>query len=351
MRASSLFFASACCSGALLAAACGKESAATVRLNRSTIASASISSSSSSPGPPESATSTDTASATTRTTIRADADADADPYLTTRPSTAKSIGHTSYVLKLTFENGLGAVFKPRSNLPLGCCRYKGEIAAYRLARALGLTHVPRAIPHEFAASELRAAMTQQGADQFDRMAQVDPTGRVRGALMPWIERYEDVALERPAWRARWQAWLMDPDVHIEDADRPLARAISTMLAFDYITANWDRWSGGNVARDGASGTLLYVDNDGAFFETPPERSLSRQAAVLGRVLRFSRSFVAALRALDTMRLREAFGTDSRGEPLLSTRIVSGADARKRTVIGIVDAKVAQVGEAATMFFE
>jgi hypothetical protein len=343
MRASSPFFASACCSAALLATACGKESAAT---DRSAIASPSISSS---PGRPENATSTYGATATTRATIRADGDA--DPYLTTRPSTAKSIGHTSYVLKLTFENGLAAVFKPRSNLPLGCCRYKGEIAAYRLARALGLANVPRAIPHEFAASELRPAMTQQGADQFDRMAQVDPNGRVRGALMPWIERYEEVALERPTWRARWEAWLMDPDVHIDDADRPLACAISTMLAFDYITANWDRWSGGNVARDGASGTLLYVDNDGAFFETPPERSLSRQAAVLRRMLRFSRSFVAALRALDTIRLREAFGTDSRGEPLLSSGIVSAAVARKKMVVDIVDAQVARVGEAATLFFD
>jgi hypothetical protein len=346
MRASSPFFASVCCSAAVLVTACGKESASTGIWNRSALAGASISSSL---RPPENAPSTDGARATPQATIRADADA--DPYLTTRLRTAKSIGHTSYVLKLTFENGLLAVFKPRSNLPLGCCRYKGEIAAYRLARALGLPNVPRAIPHEFAASELRPAMTQQGAVQFDRMAQVDPNGRVRGALMPWIERYEEVALERPAWRARWQAWLMDPDVRIEDADRPLACAISTLLAFDYITANWDRWSGGNVARDGASGTLLYVDNDGAFFETPPEQSLSRQAAVLRQVIRFSRSFVAELRALDTIRLREAFGTDSRGEPLLSNGIVSGADARKKTVIDIVDAQVARVGEAATLYFE
>ena len=39
-----------------------------------------------------------------------------------------------------------AAYKPRSKLPLGDHRYKGEIAAYRLAVALGLDNVPRAIP-------------------------------------------------------------------------------------------------------------------------------------------------------------------------------------------------------------
>src|SRR5579859_462624 len=51
------------------------------------------------------------------------------------PIAAKSIGHTSYVLKITLADGSRGVFKPRSRRPLGDRRYRGEIAAYRLAAA------------------------------------------------------------------------------------------------------------------------------------------------------------------------------------------------------------------------
>src|SRR5580692_10491058 len=79
-----------------------------------------------------------------------------DPFPTADPVSSKSIGHTSYVLKLRLEGGAVAVFKPRSKLPLGDRRYRGEIAAYRLATALGLDNVPRAIPRSFDAAKLGA---------------------------------------------------------------------------------------------------------------------------------------------------------------------------------------------------
>ena len=96
----------------------------------------------------------------------------ADPYLTADPVLSRSLGHTSYVLKLSLEGGAVAVFKPRSRLPLGDHRYKGEIAAYRLATALGLDNVPRAIPRAFDAATLRAL---QG--DFDQKGLVDADGR------------------------------------------------------------------------------------------------------------------------------------------------------------------------------
>jgi hypothetical protein len=335
MHASRLFFAIAFSSAALCAAACGHRSASTsTSTSTSTAASTSTSTSTSASTSASTSTSTPTA------------------YLSARPTTAKSIGHTSYVLKVKLDNGRVAAFKPRSTLPLGCCRYRGEIAAYRLAQALGLGNVPSAFEASFVASDLRAAFTTPSeAHDFDRKARVDPDGQVRGALMPWIDRYEVVPLERPPWRSRWHEWLMDPTVEIPAVDRALSRAISTMLVFDYVTGNWDRWSGGNVARDGATGVLLYVDNDGAFFEHPPLQTLSGQADVLRRVLRFSRGFVAALRAQDATTLREAFGSDSRGDPLLSDRVLQDADARRRTVIRIIEEQIGRTSEAATLLFD
>lgn len=274
-----------------------------------------------------------------------------DPYLAGRPVSARSIGHTSYVLKVKLDNGLTAAYKPRSRLVLGDRRYRGEIAAYRLGRALGLNNVPCAMPRSFVARDLRAAFaTAEGVEEFDRKALVDPAGTVRGALIPWIDRYEEIPLEKPEARRRWEPWLTDPDARIAVEDRPMASALSTMLVFDYITGNWDRWSGGNVVRDGATGTILFVDNDGAFYELAP-KSLEHQADLLRRVLRFSASFVRALRALDVARLRDVFGDESESKPLLPQHTIDGVDARRRTALGFVDAATARWGAPVTLAFE
>jgi hypothetical protein len=49
---------------------------------------------------------------------------------------ARAVGHTSVVLKLGYAGGARAAFKPASRRGGG--RYRGEIAAYLLAKALGL---------------------------------------------------------------------------------------------------------------------------------------------------------------------------------------------------------------------
>jgi hypothetical protein len=280
------------------------------------------------------------------TAVASALEAPSDPYLTARPVRAKSVGHTSYVLKVTLEGGAVAAFKPRSRLPLGDRRYKGEIAAYRLATALGLDNVPRAIPRSFAAGELGVLEAD-----FAEKARVDDDGRVRGALIPWIDGYQVLPLEDPTQRARWEPWLFDARAVVPDDRRALAASVSTMVAFDYLTANWDRWSGGNVAQDSANGRVLFVDNDGAFYDWPAPATLARQRAELQRVTRFSRRFVEALRALDSTRLRAALGEEAPGVPLVTERSAAGVDARRATVLGIVDARIEDAGPNATLVFE
>jgi hypothetical protein len=269
------------------------------------------------------------------------------------PVTAKSLGHTSYVLKVTLAGGAVGVFKPRSHRTLGDRRYRGEIAAYRLAAALGLPNVPRSVPRAFDAAALRAACTSTAgaAEQFDREALVDPDGAVRGAWIDWIPDYRVLSLEDATWRARWEPWLLDPSARIPKGERPLASAVSTMLAFDYLTANWDRWSGANVARAGADGDVLYVDNDGAFYERPSPESLDRQLAFLRRVVRFSRRFVDAVRELGDARLEEALGEERPGEPLLPRPVVAAVEERRRTLLRVVDERLARSGERTTLAFE
>jgi hypothetical protein len=267
------------------------------------------------------------------------------------PRRAKSIGHTSYVLKVTLDNGAVGAFKPRSRKPLGDRRYKGEIAAYRLATALGLDNVPRTIARTFRAVDLRGSLSSEGQAEFDTLARADEGGEVPGALTVWIEGYEVLPLETPEWRSRWMPWLTDKHPEIAPSDRAMARAISTLIAFDCMTANWDRWSGGNVARDRVSGTVLYVDNDGAFFDDPPTAAIDRQFKLLRQVVRFSRAFVGALRAVGIEDLRSALGRDEHGAPLLADRNVAAVDGRRQRVLQIIDDAIASEGEAEALVFE
>jgi hypothetical protein len=343
MRGSKAFSAIACFSVALAAASCARRAPVPIALDAGAA---------SAPAAPDAGDAAGAASAEAGDDGGGRAVTVADPYLEGSPIAAKSIGHTSYVLKVRLDNGLVAAFKPRSKLPLGDRRYKGEIAAYRLGRALGLDNVPIAMPRAFVAAQLRHTFpTTEGAEDFDHRALVDGRGMLRGALMPWIERYDPMAIEEGDERRRWERWLTDASVEVPDGDRAMARALSTMLAFDYVTGNWDRFSGGNIARDGTTGRLLYVDNDGAFYEQPPLQYLARQLSLLRRVVRFSRSFVAALRGFDEPTLRDALGDDLGGEPLLPDAVLAAVEARRRTVTEVIDAQIARAGEEATLAFE
>jgi hypothetical protein len=261
------------------------------------------------------------------------------------PLSARSVGHTSYVLKLAFPDGTKAVFKPRSKLPLGDHRYRGEIAAYRLATALGLDQVPPASPCSFDAVALRAIVPD-----LDAHVLVDPDGRVRGALMPWIDGYRVLPLETKEWRARWEPWLFDARAAVPADERALAASISTMVVFDYVTANWDRWSGGNVAEDGPAGKVLFVDNDGAFYEWPGPAAIAAQLATVKRLARFSRAFAATLRATDEATLRRVLGEESPGAPLLPDRALAGVEERRRNAVAAIDARVEAAGAEATLAF-
>src|SRR4030095_4604252 len=96
-----------------------------------------------------------------------------------------------------------------------------------------------------------------------------------GMYTEWIDDYAVLPLEKDT--AIWKAWLKK-DGAIPDEKKELAAAISTMIVFDFITGNWDRWSGGNVAT--SKGKVLYVDNDAAFFHPVPKDGQARHHRLL-----------------------------------------------------------------------
>ncbi len=263
-------------------------------------------------------------------------------YASAAPVSGKSVGHTSVVFKVALEGGITIAYKPRSTR--GDHRYRGEVAAYRLGRALSLENVPFAMPRTFDYGALQAAV---GREPIFAEVVKEPDGGVRGALIPWIKGLEFIPLENDEWLPKWRGWLRNGGA-IPDDQRPLAAQISDVLAFDLVTGNWDRWSGGNIGIDRAHGMLLFVDNDGAFFDPVPVKEMKWPTTLFEGVDRFSRRFVAALRSVD---IASALGEEAPGEPLLSARLIAQAEARRKRVLAFVDAKIAKLGEAKVLTFE
>lgn len=262
---------------------------------------------------------------------------------------ARSIGNTSVVFKLTFESGAKAAWKPRSKR--GRDRYKGEVAAYRLARAWGVTNVPEAIVRKLPMSDLERALALHtpSLELAKKELVADADGTVTGAHIAWLSNLEFVRLEAEPWRARWRGWLFGNEP-VPDADRSTAAQIAAMIVFDGVTGNWDRWSGANVGWNAATRELLFVDNDGAFM-APTPAPFERQRELLRTMKKFPRGLVAKLREVDEAALRAAIGDEAPGVPLLSDAALRETEARRRAVLEQVDARVRELGEARVFAFE
>jgi hypothetical protein len=173
---------------------------------------------------------------------------------------------------------------------------------------------------------------------------------VPGALIPWIPHLGLMELHAEPLLSAWQGWLGGAGEVPED-QRGLAAQISTMIVFDYVTGNWDRWSGGNIGFEAQKRMLLFIDNDGAFYDAPPDGPLAAQKGRLNRVKRFSRGFVGRLRTLDPKALGAALGDESPGVPLLGEKALAGVNARREEALRTIDARIKKSGEEKTLEFD
>lgn len=288
------------------------------------------------------------------------------------PTAAKAIGHTSLVFKVHLKGGDGheenVVFKAR--FKKGPDRFRGEIAAFRLGEALGIgDRLPVAAPVAFPASAFRALLSGESAAAYDEGAIVDGSARgplVRGASLGWIRGLSFYPLEKKTLRERALAELkhdaapyaprapqpgpVAPDDGSLLAALPDAEEVSTLLVFDWLTGNFDRWSGGNVGRDDRTGHLIYIDNDGAFLDPMPAAPLARQWQLVEGCDRYSKRLVASLRGLDADALRSALGAGLAEEPLLKALVLDAILERRTKLLAAIDAKIAKWGADAVLVY-
>lgn len=265
------------------------------------------------------------------------------------PKSGKSIGHTSVVLKLELANGKKIAWKPNAKKVRG--RYKGEIAAFRLAKALGVDdNVLPVCARAFDVDAITAVLPPNG-DAAKLLASdgIVEDGKLYGAAISWFDGLSFWPLEKEPLRSESRAWLtVGKEVPAAKVD--LARQTSSLIAFDFLTANWDRYSGENVGIDRSGSLVLYIDNDAAFMDGPPKAALAKNELDVKATDRFSRSFVARLRQLNDEELARVFGEESPGRPLLSPTVFAAVSKRAKDLVAVVDGKIKEHGESETLYF-
>jgi hypothetical protein len=265
------------------------------------------------------------------------------------PRRIRQVGTTSVTLRLDLGE-LAAAYKPRTRShPRG---YLAEIAAYRIAVALGMDNVPPVVGRRLPRLLMEQRFERRGDDRWEPIRDEilwDAPGIAPGAAIYWIPAMRPSELHTLAGVSAVTPWLAQSG-EVPPERQELARDIATMIAFDYLIANWDRWSGGNVSTDPSGSRLFVRDHNVAFGVPLSEERYERVRGMLERVERFPRGFVGALTRLDDARLRAALAQDpeSRDRAILTDDQIASVLGRRRALLSYVGALVALHGEEAVL---
>lgn len=207
-------------------------------------------------------------------------------------------GGSSIKLRVTFADGSHAAVKPNQTR---ITRYQAEAAAYRLARALGIQVVPPSCVRSFPKEQLQANMPKDLRERMDAELIVEADGTVKTAVIQWVPGLRNLRLEQADW---WRP-LLKAGEPIPNGKQKRVAEISTLLLFDYLLLNFDRWSGGNTTE--AGGEMIYIDQ-GAGFGPDKRHGHSRlMLKTLKWSERFPRTVAQTLFHLDLPTLRQEFG--------------------------------------------
>ena len=281
--------------------------------------------------------------------------------LRTAPLTRVKInrGGTSISLRLDFAGGGRASFKPEQTNPQSMPRR--EIAAYRIDRLLGIHAVAPAFGRSFRLDELYAALDRESRAFLPRLnAEVishrDPADAarhvVRGEVQWWISEIENARIGKhriddTLGIVTWKR-LLRAGATIAPEDYTLMRQLSTMLLFDFVIDNTDRWSGSNarVSPDGSK--LYFMDNTLAFGRDADAHRKTR--TYLERSQTFSRRLVQRLRGLTEAELIGALDDAAPFERLLGDDEIQALLGRRDVALGYIDGLIAEHGESAVLVF-
>lgn len=265
------------------------------------------------------------------------------------PVQFKPLGDATFRMRLSPPPK--TLFKPRTRERLRGCQ--SELAAYRVARLLGLDNVPPAVSKTVQRSDLRRLLHPAHTKRWRavrRSLAWDDDAAVLGAAIFWVDETREFDLD--TGRARWLPWLSEGG-SLPDGRELLARDLSTMILFDFLIANSERYAGGNM-RGLPSGERIFLQNQHLSFAAPlSPKVLSRLKSDLSRVERFSRSVVERLTALDEPTLRAELAKDPGfvGTSMLTDLQVADFLDRRATALSHIAALVEERGARKVLVFE
>ena len=258
-------------------------------------------------------------------------------------------GGSSLSFRVDFADGSRAAFKPaQTNLQT---IPRKEVAAYRLNRLLGLSAVAPATPRMVGRDEIFGHLHGDTVPMLPRIRAetiFDPRGNTAGVMMYWIPVIKESGFDTPEGIQQTAQWLT-PGQAIPATKHQLAAQVSDMVVFDFLAANPDRYSGGNMMTNEDGSRLYFMDNTLSFFIEPEGNEKSRTA--LHRAQRFSRRLYEALGRISESMLTQALAQASEGEyEILTKPEIRAVVSRRDYVRRYIDGLVASRGAAETLYF-
>jgi hypothetical protein len=258
-------------------------------------------------------------------------------------------GGSSLSFRIEFADGSRAAWKPtqtnRQTIP------RKEVAAYRLNRLLGLNAVPPAAPRVVAREELFAHLHPESVPLLSRIQAetiFGPGGKTVGTASYWIPVIKDAGFDTPEGRRTAETWL-SVGQRIPSDQRAMAAQLSDMVVFDFLTANPDRYSGGNMKMSADGKQLYFMDNTMSFYVEPAGNQKTRDA--LERTQRFSRAMYAALDRINVPTLEQVLSEET-GTPyeILTPAEIDAVVARRDVVRQYVAVLIGHFGANEVLAF-
>jgi hypothetical protein len=221
--------------------------------------------------------------------------------------------------------------------------YKPRLAFYRVAIALGSSLVPRAEVYQIRLGDILRALARDphGASFLRSGVTVNNDGTVTVLITEPVIGGHDVDIVSGAEVAAWRSWAEGRET-VPLERQKLVLAYVEALVLDFVTANVGRRL---VTVDSSKTSLYLTENGGAFNERADPRGLESILAQLKRVRRFPRRLIDRLRAFDRAEADRTLRDGTFTSWLVATRPLSEMMERRRAIVSLVDARMAEHDEA------
>jgi hypothetical protein len=258
-------------------------------------------------------------------------------------------GGSSLSFRVEFADGSRAAWKPMQTNMQSVPRK--EVAAYRLNRLLGLHAVPPAAPRAVTREELFEHLHPESLVSLPRIKAetvFGPDGRTIGTASYWIPIIKDAGFDTPEGRRQTQVWLTQGQPIPMDQSA-MAGQVSTLIVFDFLTANPDRYSGGNMKMSPDGKQLFFMDNTMSFYVDGDGYERNRE--VLFKTQKFSRALYEALNKVTFASMQRALAEEL-GTPyeILTPAEIAAVVSRRTVLQRYIASLIAQYGERNVLVF-